>query len=247
MGFIENYATIVNPRRLLGIFDIDLYPFLLVIFVTLCLVTGLCKNSIDIISEQQAESVVSMHSLDYRYVLVGEITIATLLLVEASIDFFSNAIRIHSVKGSMVNFAILITILVGSTIIFFAAIPNSDYYLIFVFRETRFVLVVGAILSYSHRVGKHIWRCRFLLISTIIGAIGCYLQIFQDMSRTNIDDPGIVTLFVQWIMANVFDVKSLDRMNVPYLISVEVSFTSFVVIQFLYQTRLIRKESSRQK
>eukprot|EP01041_Mallomonas_annulata_P001510 gene1510-2911_t len=185
----------------------------------------------------------SMMSLNYRYILVCEMTIASLLLVEAITDGLSNTSSMFAAEGSLINISILLSLLIGSSTIFFSAIPNNDYYLIFSINETRLLLLVGAISSYSYRYGRYLWRCRFLFLSAFLAGIGCAMKISDAIYHSSLNFAGMVLQAIFTIILGLYFLRWLKYLKSE----IEVTVTSFVVIQFLYQTRVIRRESNKQK
>eukprot|EP01041_Mallomonas_annulata_P013751 gene13751-29244_t len=270
---------------------IDPYSIMLIMYIPICL--GVYSNSNNSIQEND-EQLYTIHesSLEYRYILIVEMTIAGLLLVEALIDAISNTSNLLSSEGSLVNISILTSLLIGSITIFFSAIPNNNLYFIFAIIETRLILIFGAILSYSYHYGQGIWRSRYMIASAYLGGAGFVLQTSDALYNGEISSAatglqaistiafvmsylrwtrylinernsrkitrnewncttymavGIITMLIEWALGAIFDINTVADCSEQFLICVEVSITAFVVIQFLYQTRVLRKEYNKHK
>eukprot|EP01041_Mallomonas_annulata_P004179 gene4179-8314_t len=117
----------------LGLLNFDLYSFLAIISIPICLSLGYCLEKeyythLDIV-DLPPPVIHGLNSLDYKYALVVVVTSSSSLLIDFIIDNISNVQEIFSTKGSLINF-------------------------------------------YCCRYGKSIWRDRWLVFSSIIGAIG---------------------------------------------------------------------------
>eukprot|EP01041_Mallomonas_annulata_P005341 gene5341-10685_t len=58
---------------------------------------------------------------------------------------------------------------------------------------------------------------------------------------------GSFTLIVLWVFNPLYGEKDYNDFSVAHLISIEVAFASFAVVQALYQTRSVRVESNKRK
>eukprot|EP01041_Mallomonas_annulata_P012689 gene12689-26721_t len=168
----------------LNIFD----PYTITILLCLpaFLIVGTSENIAEAADDKESPQVVSsMNSLEYRYILVSEMTIAILLLVEAVIDTLSK-MRQKAAEGCFINMSILMLLLISSTVIFFVSIPKNHYYDILVIYEMRVVLILGVVLVYAYHYGGHIWRSPYLFVGAVGGATGCLLQTYDPMNIAGI-------------------------------------------------------------
>eukprot|EP01041_Mallomonas_annulata_P013634 gene13634-28954_t len=222
---------------------IDPYFIMLAIYIPICFGVYLNSNSSSHFDETPPTP------LEYRYILVGEFTVSGLLLVEATLDAISNKSIFFSADGCLVNFSILMSLLISSSAIFFSTTTNNDRYFIFAVIDTRLALILGAVLSYSYHNGREIWRSRYLYASICFGGVGLILEISNALDGNTEISTVSMTLqaMLQWALTEIFDYKTVADCSQENLICVEVTITTFVVIQFLYQTRVLRKESNQQK
>eukprot|EP01041_Mallomonas_annulata_P009841 gene9841-20470_t len=233
---------LVNNRQMV----LDYYSLMGMIFVPLCILAGTLAGKnyyIDASETLQIPPLVvsSMNDPGYKYCLVVEMTVASLLMIDAAIDNFSNSTNIFSTKGSLINMSFLISILLASTINFFVSIPNNDYVLINTIIGSRIILTNCAIFSYSYRYGNHIWKSWLPIILVLLGGcLGPFLRVVSFSTRA----AYTITL---WIFSNAFNARSIVEYSSSFLICTDVIFTSFVVLQAMHQTRVIRKESNKYK
>eukprot|EP01041_Mallomonas_annulata_P003033 gene3033-5949_t len=271
------------PPNLLRLLDtiIDPYFTMMVVYIPICFGVYAMNSNTSIQENYKRFDETPTTSLGYRYILVGEITVAGLLLFEAIIDTISNTSSFLSAEGCLANISILMSLLVSGITIFFSAVPNNNRYFIFAITDARLLVIIGAILSYAYHSGRGIWRCRYLYASAYAGGAGLIIEIsnaldgnteisivsmtLQAMCTVGIIGSyfrwihylinernsrkitrnewnctiymalGIGIMLVQWALTEIFDYKTVADCSEEYLICVEVTITTFVVIQFIKQ------------
>eukprot|EP01041_Mallomonas_annulata_P004798 gene4798-9567_t len=154
------------------------------IFLPLCILIGVVvsKDYHKIANDGDDVPIVilSMNSPGYKYFLVSEMTVATMMLLDAAIDNLSNDFHnIFSSKGSLVNICLLISTVLGSSINFFVCIHNEDYVLLNTVLGSRLIFINCAIFSYAYRYGHQIWRSRVLIITSLTGCLGILLKVIS--------------------------------------------------------------------
>eukprot|EP01041_Mallomonas_annulata_P015624 gene15624-32998_t len=100
--------------------SIDSYIILVVIFLPLCLIISNhppSKSEVDYTADASYNEICvlsSMKSIQLKHALAVVLSLSSFLLLEVITDNVSNPKNIFSVKGSLTNFSILLTLLLSS-------------------------------------------------------------------------------------------------------------------------------------
>eukprot|EP01041_Mallomonas_annulata_P009479 gene9479-19688_t len=258
-NFEMTTSVLINNRHLV----MDYYSCLAMVFVPLCILLGFFSGQ-NLYQKLPSTApmplvVSSMNSLEYKYFLIVEMTIASMLLLDVAIDNLSNAFKnIFSTKGSLINISLLISMLLPCAVIFFISIPNHDYILMNIILGTRILFINCTILCYAYRYGNHIWKSRLTFLTGLISCVAPLLRVvaltvsFESKDLANQLETAslnlrIIVSVTLWIYNSVYNAPTVINFSSSFLISVEALFTSFVVLQAMHQTRVVRKEFNRYK
>eukprot|EP01041_Mallomonas_annulata_P005371 gene5371-10738_t len=223
-----------------------------VVFTLLCLLTGQYLNPNYYQHEYESQSVATilpnMKSVQYRYFLVSQMSMSYLLIANAIIEILADFRNILSSKGVFINLAILFNLLLSSSANFFISIPNDDYLLVSNLEISSLVFISGTVYSYAYRYGNSIWRSPVLIIITVIGGIGCVLQVvftaqYDDNSRTS-QNIYIIAITCQligstmilylirwyWILAKAYKTRQITDGEIHS--TVYLTLTALIIILF---------------
>eukprot|EP01041_Mallomonas_annulata_P014164 gene14164-30153_t len=216
MSMIRKFMNAISNNRYNYV--IDPYSVMVLVLVPLCLITGVFINtSRTTVGGEVPLIISSINSLEYRYILVGEITMATLLLVEAATDILSNSSCMFSVQGSLVNIAVLISLLIASGIGCFLQILDAKDHADLHFTGS----ILQMIFSISIGIAYLRW-IRYLILENSNRTITT-----NEWNCTIYMALGIIAVILQWIISIIFNVRSIEGMSLPYLICMEASVSSF--------------------
>jgi hypothetical protein len=151
------------------------------------------------------------NTVEFKYSLVIGICSSLIILFILLSDTICNgtfSLKDLKVKGSEYNFVNLTFLLVISLVLFYVAIPNEYYDLIYNFNVIRVIWMCCLSLSYLWKYGNDIWRSKWLLVSYGLISIGQtirYTSVFANNKILNII--GFCLLFSATLIILYFTVK----------------------------------------
>eukprot|EP01041_Mallomonas_annulata_P011302 gene11302-23647_t len=235
---------------------IDYYLLLASVFVPVTLFLGVFLEDKTYDYNNEPPIIASMKSSKYLYVLVVEMAISGQMLLDILVEAFTTTQLLLSSKGSMLNALTLMSLFGSSVTMFFYVINAKDYILLLGIHMARIVYMSCTVLSLAREYGKSIWTSKILVLAMLISCLSSLLKLVE--SSDGINPTGIfyyqdfylqysVTLKVTSDDSSSFDTPPIQTGSTDFLITYELTYTIFVIIQAMYQTRRNRKEVLRQK
>eukprot|EP01041_Mallomonas_annulata_P012051 gene12051-25250_t len=159
---------------------VDYYSGIAIVFSLLCLLMKPILNQSYYENERNQPIppvIPNMASIEFRYILVAEMSICGLLILNAAIDAMSDSRSIFSSKGALINLSILGCVLFSGASNFYIAVPNGDYLLMYSLYLARLIFIPATICSYVYRYGKSIWQSPLLIFLVVLAGVGCVLKV----------------------------------------------------------------------
>eukprot|EP01041_Mallomonas_annulata_P008830 gene8830-18285_t len=219
----------------------DHHAWIAIFFFLLCLFVGdgARKNYYDHFENIPSPVVVSsMTSLDYKYMLVAELTISSMLLLDFAIEYISNiTIRVSGSKSTFISLSVTTMLLMSSCVL--KILVNTEINA--TSNAAGIMGILGAILQLIGSVAilytSFRW-CRMLY------SISKIRQITTEEWDCTIYILLISLMLIElWIFNAIFNASTIREYTVMHLLAIEISFTSFAAIQAMYQRSVLRQQS----
>eukprot|EP01041_Mallomonas_annulata_P008625 gene8625-17792_t len=160
-------------------FKFNPYSTIAVLFIPLLIILGAFNKGSNFSVEATPSMIInSMRSTEYHAILLAEMIVSSVIVLDY---LFENAFSPHQLsfktQGSLGRFAVLASVLISSIMIFFYAIPESDYIVVQMSFSIRILLMLCSTCNFVYQYGHNIWKSKFLMLAVLLTAVGNLIKL----------------------------------------------------------------------